>query len=818
MNYPDSTLSPFRVLDLTDEKGHFCGKMLGDLGADVIKIEPPAGDPSRSTGPFYHDIQDREKSLSWFAFNTSKRSIVLDLKSEEGKAFFKRLVATSDFVVESFSPGHMDKLGLSYQILNRINPGIIVISITPFGQTGPYRDFKAPDIILMAMGGQMHGAGEPDRPPVRVSLPQAHLFGSVHAALGGMIALQYRQRTGLGQHVDVSIREGVLRTLGTVISFWEFGRELCPRMGPFRARGKLMQREVWPCKDGEVILSVMGSSHRSGMEPLAQWMKEEGCTGKFSSVDWESTNIPEAFNEEVATWQDEIARFFLTHTKAELNERALKSRIPLSACHTPGDILEDKQLTSRDFWVNVAHPELGTAITYPGASCKLSLTPWRISRCPPLIGEHTGEILREIASPPIKKTVAQNGAQTPVASRKALEGIKVADFSWILAGPLVTKSLADFGATVVRIESRKRVDPSRAGAPFKDGIPGVNRGGTFRFQNSSKYSMGLDLSQPKGLEVARKLVAWADVVVENFGPGTMERMGLSYRHLKEIKPDIVMLSSSNQGQTGPHREQRGFGWNLGGLAGFNHFTGWPDRVGVAPNPAWTDFYAPWFGAVALLGAMEYRRRSGKGQYIDLSQYEAGLNFLAVALLDYTANGRAQMRQGNRSPHAAPHGAYPCRGEDRWCVIAVQTQEEWLAFAQAIGYPEWVKDSKFAALESRKKHEDELETLVAAWSLNFSPDEVMVKLQGVGVAAGVVEDTRDLLENDPQVKHRGYFKYLNHAEMGMALHLDWPAHLPLTPAQLRSAPLLGEHTEMVCKEILGMSEGEFQKLQATGVLQ
>ncbi|MDO8636397.1 MAG: CoA transferase, partial [Dehalococcoidia bacterium] len=242
------------------------------------------------------------------------------------------------------------------------------------------------------------------------------------------------------------------------------------------------------------------------------------------------------------------------------------------------------------------------------------------------------------------------------------------------------------------------------------------------------------------------------------------------------------------------------------------------RVGVAPNPAWTDFYAPWFGAVALLGAMEYRGRTGKGQYIDLSQYEAGLNFLAVALLDYTANGREQMRQGNRSPHAAPHGAYPCRGEDRWCVIAVQTQEEWLAFAQAIGNPEWVKDSRFAALESRKEHEDELETLVAAWSLDFSPDEVMVKLQGVGVAAGVVEDTRDLLENDPQVKHRGYFKYLNHAEMGLVVHLDWPAHLSLTPAQLRSAPLLSEHTEMVCKDILGMSEGEYRELEATGILQ
>lgn len=812
----DSILAPYRALDLTDAKGHLCGKLLGDFGADVIKIEPPTGDPDRNIGPFYHNIPDPEKSLSWFAFNTSKRSLVLDLETSEGKDVFQRLVAKSDFVIESFQPGHMDRLGLSYETLSRINPGIIVISITPFGQTGPHHDFKASDIILMAMGGQMFGAGEPDRPPVRVTLPQAYLFGSLHGALGGMIALHYRQRTGRGQHVDVSTQEGVLRCLSTVVTFWDFARELCPRMGPFRTKGKLNQREVWPCRDGDVIISIMGSTHRTGMQPLAQWMKEEGWTGKFTQVNWDSENTPELFTEEVESWQDEIAQFFMTHTKRELNDRALKDHIPLSSSNTPRDILEDKQLAARDYWVNVEHPELGTSIAYPGAPCKLSLTPWHISRRPPLIGEHTKDILRELASSPPGKRATEMTPQPLLTSLKALEGIKVADFGWILAGPLVTKCMADFGATVVRVESRKRLDPSRSGVPFKDGIPGVNRGGTFRFQNTSKYSMCLDLSKPEGMEVAKKLVAWSDVVVENFGPGTMDRMGLSYKRLIEINPNIIMISSSNQGQTGPHREQRGFGWNLGGMAGFNHVTGWPDRIGLAPNAAWTDFYAPWFGAIATLGALDYRRRTGKGQYIDLSQYEAGLAFLAVALLDYTVNGREQMRQGNRSPYAAPHGAYPCRGEDRWCVIAVQTEKEWLALAKAIGNPEWVKDPQFDTLKARKEHEDELDTLVATWTLSFSPEEIMAKLQGMGIAAGVVQNAQDFLDKDPQTKHRQFFQYLDHPEMGVSAHTDWPFHLSLTPSQPRYAPLMGEHTEMVCKQMLGIPDREFQELQAAGI--
>ena len=550
-------------------------------------------------------------------------------------------------------------------------------------------------------------------------------------------------------------------------------------------------------------------------------MREEGWSGEFAGVDWGSVDILDTLTEETARWQEEIAPFFMTHTKDEIYERALQSRIPVLPCNTPREISEDGQLAYRDFWEEVDHPEQGTSITYPGIPYHFSLTPGRISRRPPLIGEHTDEVLGELAATVWRETASWAGgarASAPkLAPKMALEGIKVADFTWVLAGPLITKSLSDFGATVVKVESGKRLDITRAATPYKDGRPGPDRSGTFRFYNSSKYSLSLDLSRDQGLEVARRLVAWADVVVENFAPGVMEGMGLSYEYLREINPEIVMLSSSNQGQTGPHREHRGFGWNLGGLAGFNHLTGWPDRMGVAPNQAWTDFFSPWFGAVAILGALDYRRRTGKGQYIDLSQYEAGLSFLSVALLEYFANGREPIRQGNRDPRAAPHGAYPCRGDDRWCVMGIFMEDEWRALSQAMGNPGWVRDPKFATLEARKEHESELDPLVAAWTSGLTREEVMARLQGVGVAAGVVEDSRDLLEADPQLKHRGYFQFLDHPEMGPTSHIYWPVHLSLTPAWLRYAPLLGEHTEMVCREFLGMSDGEFQGLKAAGVL-
>ncbi len=401
--------------------------------------------------------------------------------------------------------------------------------------------------------------------------------------------------------------------------------------------------------------------------------------------------------------------------------------------------------------------------------------------------------------------------------KKALEGIKVADFSWAVVGPHTTKALADYGAEVIRIESSTRLGIARTGGPFKDGIDGVNRGGSFGQYNTSKLSITLNLRQPKGVEVAKRLVAWADIVVENFAGGVMKRIGLGYEELKKVKPDIIMLSASMMGQRGPHASYRGFGAFLAALAGFNYITGWPDREPAEIGP-YTDYIAPHFGIPIILAALLYRRRTGKGQYIDLSECETGVHFLTPLLLDNAINRRVANRMGNHSPYAAPHGAYRCRGEDRWCAIAVFTDEEWESFGKVVGNPAWTKDAKFSTLLARKKNKEELDRLVEEWTVNYSAEEVMTLMQAAGVAAGVLQTGEDLLEHDPQLKHRHFFWELDHPEIGKYHAPRSPFVLSKSPGELRRAPLLGEHSEYALKEILGMSDEEVAKLVVEGIIE
>jgi crotonobetainyl-CoA:carnitine CoA-transferase CaiB-like acyl-CoA transferase len=822
-------LSPYRVLDLTDEKGLLCGKLLGDLGADVIKIERPGGDPARMIGPFYHDEVDPEKSLFWWAFNTSKRGITLDIETADGQETFKKLVQSADFIIESFPPGYLDRLGLGYSALEDLNPGIILVSITPFGQTGPYKDYQAPDIVAWAMGGYMSRCGDADRPPVRISHhSQAHLHAGAEAAVGAMMALYHRERTGEGQQVDVSIQEAVSQIMYMAIPWWDLCKVIQPRGGGLGAG--IGMRQVWPCKDGLVFwLYWSGPQSKRFNLPFVEWMAEEGISDDFlREFDWDTFNfaaLPEDVRDRM---QKPPAEFFMRHTKAELLEGGLKHRAMLFPVSTIKDIVESEQLAARGFWTEVKHPELGTTITYPGTFADTSEVPQRISLRAPLIGEHNQEIYEQELNRSKTKLLTSrqaNGNQIDPnkksrrnnSGKRLLDGIKVADFTLYAAGPVATKTFSDYGAEVIRIEGRSKPDVQRLAGPFKDNVPGWC-GGQFNHWNSGKLSVALNLAHPKGLEVARRFVAWADIVVENFAGGAMERMGLGYDELKKMKPDIIMLSSCMQGQTGPYAAYAGYGFHLTALSGFHQITGWPDRVPVGPNGPYTDFIGPRFAALTILTALDYRRRTGKGQYIDMSQYQAGIEFLAPLILDYVVNRRVADRMGNRYPDAAPHGAYRCRGEDRWSAIAVFTDEEWQSFTAVIGNPAWAGDPKFATLSGRKENEDELDRLVEEWTDNQSPEDVMKMMQAAGVAAGVVQTSEDLLEHDPQLKHRHYFWELDHPEIGKYQAPGSSFKLSRCPYELRSAPSLGEHNEYAMKEILGLTDDQVAELVIKGVLE
>jgi len=316
--------------------------------------------------------------------------------------------------------------------------------------------------------------------------------------------------------------------------------------------------------------------------------------------------------------------------------------------------------------------------------------------------------------------------------RSILEGIKIADFTWVAVGPLVTRQLAEHGATVVHIESHKRPDYTRVSAPYKDGIPGIDRSGMFAIYHTNKYGMSLDLTKPQGREVARKLVAWADVVAEGMSPGSMAKLGLDYESCRQIKPDIIYVSTSQMGQTGPHRNLGGYGPMGAAYSGVLHVVGWPDRPPVRVTVAHSDYIAPWYLCTVIVAALDHRRRTGKGLYLDQAQIESGIAFWGPGLLDYIANGRIVVRMGNRDPYMAPHGAFPCLGDDEWAAVAIASDKEWRALVLAMGDPGWAREPRFVTLLVRKENEDELEHLVAEWTKDYTAEQVMATLQAVGV--------------------------------------------------------------------------------------
>ena len=397
--------------------------------------------------------------------------------------------------------------------------------------------------------------------------------------------------------------------------------------------------------------------------------------------------------------------------------------------------------------------------------------------------------------------------------------LKIASFSWALVGPLTLKFFADYGATVIRVETSLRPCVTRTSAPYKDHIPGLNRSGYYNHFSANMMSLSLNMKHPQGIGVAKDLIAWADVIMENFTPGVMDKWGLGYEALRKIKPDIIMVRQNGFGIDGPYKNLAAFGMILAAIAGIPNYIGWPDGgplpVGVG---AYTDGISPRFASAALIAALDYRDRTGKGQLIDLAQFEASLYYLLPALLDTAINKREPVRNGNAVAYAAPHNVYPCKGEERWCTIAVTDDTRWEALYNAMGKPELAKDPRFDTLKHRKENEDALDAAIEAWTAERTPEEVMAVLQAAGVAAGIVENAADVY-TDPQLRQRGLFWPIKHSEMGEFTHLGTSMVLSKTPAQASApSPCIGEHNEYVLTKILGKSYEEFVELQAAGALE
>ncbi len=396
-NQSDYPLGPYRVLDLTDEKGYLCGSTMAGLGAEVIKIEPVGGDAGRDIGPFFKDIREPEKSLFWLGLNAGKKGVTLNLESHRGGEIFKQLAQSADFILESYTPGYMDTLGLGYEALYKINPKLVLTSITPYGFTGPHSKYKGPEIACWAGSGYMWLNGYPDRAPLRFTFPQAYYHGCIDAVVGSMMAFWHRQMSGEGQHVDVSIQESIAFECLSAQQSWDMNRFLLKREGLYRVFGSYRVRYPFPCKDGNIIFNLVGGHIGApGQKALTAWMDSLGYADDYlKNLDWEAFDAATYDDAQARKMEAQFERFFLTRTKKELMEMSAKHGIMIAPMNDVKDMLESPQFKARDFFVEIDYPELGTSLTYPGAPFKSEQILWKTGVRAPRIGEHNDEIYRK---------------------------------------------------------------------------------------------------------------------------------------------------------------------------------------------------------------------------------------------------------------------------------------------------------------------------------------------------------------------------------------------------------------------------------------
>jgi benzylsuccinate CoA-transferase BbsF subunit len=417
-----------------------------------------------------------------------------------------------------------------------------------------------------------------------------------------------------------------------------------------------------------------------------------------------------------------------------------------------------------------------------------------------------------------------NPAKEHIMTKKPFEGVKLVQLCWAGVGVYTCNYLSHYGVTTVRVETATRPDPVRLFAPYaptnKPGEPvGLERSAFYSITHTApEMDIALNFKHPEALEIFKKLVAWADVVAEGFPAGVMDKLGLDYEGLRKVNPQIIMFRTCGYGHTGPMADQPGFGSILTAVTMMDNIVGWPDRPPVPPSTYYTDQLSPMYASLAIMAALDYRRRTGQGQYIDHAQIEAGLNYMTPLILDYQVNGRELALKGNKCDYAAPHGIYKCQGDDRWVAIAVMTDAEWQSFVKAIGSPAWAKARKYATASERVKYSDELDRLVGEWTINYPPEAVEEMLQQAGVGAGVVASARDI-DEDPQMNYYNFYRELDHPYMGRLryYHPD-PIKLSAAPADIRRPVLLGENTDYICTEILGMSQSEVERLRQKGIFE
>jgi len=788
-------LAGFTVLELGEHVAvPYGAKLLADLGADVIKLErPDGGDPSRWRGPQIDGAFDPERSGAFLYLNTSKRSVRLDLASDEGRAALIALARRADVLIEDRPPGELAELGLDYAALARHNPRLIVVSVTPFGQTGPNASHRSRHLNMYHAGGHSSpfaAVGSEDRAPARAGGYLGEYDAGLTAALGTLAALYGRERTGRGQYVDCSKQEAMMCLERVTIG--RFANEPNPFSGAGGPGG------LNTAKDGWVMLTALESHQWEGLRRAMgnpAWAEAEWCRTPADRM----ANV-----EELSARKDEWAQ---TRTRNEIYHAAQAEGTPAAPVHDVAEVLAWPQAQARGFFKEIDHPRAGR-LRVPTAPYRFSKTPWAGTRAP-LLGEHDDEVLSGLA--PVAATPATVGDEAAPGGAGPLAGIRIADFTWAWAGPQGSLLLQMLGAEVIKIESRARLDHARVHSLTAGSLQGdFDESPVFNDLNLGKRSVTLNLRSAGGRELVKQLVAKCDVVLQNMRPGVLDRLGLGYDDLRQVRPDLIMLSSSAVGATGPEGSYAGYAPTFACLSGISSISGHPDEPPIALSGS-VDLRVGTASAFAVLAALHHRRRTGEGQDIDLSSSEVMSAMMGHVFLDQQLCGQLPERIGNRDELMAPHGCYRCRGEGEWGVwatIAVGDDAEWTALLEVLGDPV-LEGADFATPRARKRNEGRLDERIERWTRQRPVHEVVESLQARGIPAARMQ-TGASLSSDPHVQARGVFVPITHPRLG-ELRVVRPPWRMEGASVSEPAPLLGQHNDYVLGEILGLDAAEIQRL-------
>jgi crotonobetainyl-CoA:carnitine CoA-transferase CaiB-like acyl-CoA transferase len=789
-------LAGLRVIDFAGPPAALCAKLLADLGADVVRFEPPGGDPTRRQPPLAAGTTGDLASLYFRYYNLNQRSVTLDLVENAGQNRLRALVPNADVLIESFAPGHLANLGLGPDDLRALNPRLVIVSVTPYGQSGPFRAYRGSDLTGWAAGGCLMLAGDPNRAPLTGPATPAYQVASLNATIALLAALWRRRQTGLGAQVDVSVQEAVASVAESMWSFYHYQHERVVRMDgdmalacPFR---------VYESRDGYAFVGLSG---RAQWQALLDWMAETTDIRDLTDPKYlettERTRDRAHMNAAVRAW----AR---TQSSETLFREGARRGIPNAPVRRIPEVLEDEQIRDRRLFVGVADPTTGRELRSPGLPYRCQAGPLRARSAPaPNVGADTEAVLREWGVPTrYRGYPAEFGGVPAIAGRNSpLAGVKVLELAWQVAGTTVARALGDLGADVVKVEGREVGDPLRGIPPFQDGQFGYNRSGTFFDLNRNKRSLTLNLKHPGARPVLAGLVRWADIVTENFTAGTLDRLGIPYATLRAINPRVILVSVAGYGQTGPRRTWPCFHPTASALSGLTGLFAYPGGVPSGFGISYMDYTPGFVGAIGALEALIRRERTGEGDHIDVSQVETGVYFLGPELLAHQVNGSVAVPEGNRAGAlGAPlQDVFAAREPDTWVAVTAPDAASLAALANLVGLDRWASPEAVG-------------DALAGWFRAREAWDAFHTLQRAGVPAAVAAEGRDLMGRDPHLAAREMFVAPSHSELGPTPVPRFPAFFDGAPPPVqRAAPLVGEHTEEILRELLGLSEEQIASL-------